>query len=66
MCIPLIPPIASEGVIWEVLRVWHSLATVFRLLSVCFLNGLVLDGYDNTLQELLTESLKGSFHVAVG
>jgi len=47
---------ASNGmsrrmVVWEELRAWHDLASVFRLFSVCFFNGLVFDGRDNTLEE---------------
>jgi len=47
---------ASNGmsgrmVVWEELRAWHDLASVFCLFSVCFFNGLVFDGRDNALEE---------------
>jgi hypothetical protein len=47
---------ASNGmsgrmVVWEELRAWHDLASVFCLFSVCFFNGLVFDRRDNALEE---------------
>jgi len=38
-------------VIWEEVRVWQDLASVFCLFSVCFINGLVFYGRDNALEE---------------
>jgi len=40
-------------VVWEELRAWHGLASVFCLLFVfCrFFKGLVFDGRDNALEE---------------
>jgi len=40
-------------VIWEELRAWHGLGSVFCHLVVfgLFFNGLVFDGRDNALEE---------------
>jgi hypothetical protein len=42
----------AKAVIWEELRAWHRLSSVFYLLVFSlFFNGLVFDGRDNTLEE---------------
>ena len=55
---------ASNGmsgrmVVWEELRAWHNLASVFCLLFVfsLFVSSLVFDRCDNALEECYTESL---------
>jgi hypothetical protein len=44
---------SGRMVVWEELRAWHGLASVFCLLFVfcLFFNGLVFDGRDNALEE---------------
>ena len=51
--------ISGRRVVWEELRAWHGLASVFCILFVfcLFFIGLVFDGHDNTLEEYYTECL---------